>query len=129
MSVRVDGFEKYDGLTDRTCPICGRNFIPAPYHVYRVNNVLVCTYTCMRKGEREKLKPKNEAHVKPVYMFSIDGAFIGEYPHAAAAASVIGIRSETIRRCSRGETESAGGFAWSYEKEGRRKHENDLSGS
>lgn len=42
---------------DKTCPICGKNFIPAPFHSYSCiglcgNHVLVCTYGCMLKAER-----------------------------------------------------------------------------
>lgn len=50
---------------ERICPICGKNFIPAPYHAWKVgcnaeddlldvygNGKLVCTYSCMRKWEK-----------------------------------------------------------------------------
>lgn len=35
------------------CPVCGKKFIPAAYHVYRVNKRLVCTWGCQRKAEKE----------------------------------------------------------------------------
>jgi hypothetical protein len=45
-------------LVEHTCPICKKNFIPAPYHVYHVggakNHVhkpkLVCSYLCELKS-------------------------------------------------------------------------------
>lgn len=50
---------------ERICPICGKNFIPAPYHYWRIGSeaeddlinkrypgTLVCTYSCMRKWEK-----------------------------------------------------------------------------
>lgn len=51
---------------DHYCPICGKLFIPAPYHYWKINGTtgqtsdgdpitygtLVCTYSCMRKWER-----------------------------------------------------------------------------
>lgn len=35
------------------CPICGKTFSPASYHDWYVGEVLVCSYTCQRRGERE----------------------------------------------------------------------------
>lgn len=49
------------------CPICGKSFVPAPYHIYkasikgRVKNL--CGWNCLRKLERERetnKKPKEE---------------------------------------------------------------------
>lgn len=42
------------------CPVCGRRFIPAPEHLYKIyeNGVYsrVCSWTCMRKHEKKKMK-------------------------------------------------------------------------
>lgn len=47
-------------ITERKCPICGKNFIAAPYHQWKIGYYkrpkLVCSYSCMRKWEKEKLK-------------------------------------------------------------------------
>lgn len=40
-------------MMDRKCEQCGRLFLPAPYHHWRVKDKLFCCYTCMRKYERE----------------------------------------------------------------------------
>lgn len=42
--------------TMRTCPICGKRFLPAPQHSWKINGKhgggeLVCRYSCMRKWE------------------------------------------------------------------------------
>ena len=46
------------------CPVCGKTFVPAPYHVYkeagRAKTRKVCSYSCMLKAER-----KFEANKKP----------------------------------------------------------------
>lgn len=60
----------------QTCPICGKGFIPAPEHAWKIGHITsyaiknrrddayqrnVCSYTCMRKWEREeeaKIKAK-----------------------------------------------------------------------
>lgn len=45
-------------LCENVCPVCGKIFCPAPYHVYRVvvnkRYHLVCSYSCMMKADRKK---------------------------------------------------------------------------
>lgn len=49
------------------CPICGKKFIPAPEHAWGIGNwggdtrdELVCSYTCMRKWEKEQIAKDKE---------------------------------------------------------------------
>lgn len=45
----------YDWV-DTTCPVCGKNFIPAGLHRYRLAgkpNVPVCSWSCQVKSEKE----------------------------------------------------------------------------
>ena len=53
-----------EAVVEKKCPICGKIFCPAPLHVYKVNRVYVCSYSCVRKYEREKenekIRSKNE---------------------------------------------------------------------
>ncbi len=35
-----------------TC-LCGKKFYPAPEHVYKIRGKKVCSWTCMRKAEKE----------------------------------------------------------------------------
>ena len=36
------------------CPECGKEFVPAPYHVYRnKKRQRVCTYSCTLKNKKE----------------------------------------------------------------------------
>ena len=44
------------GLFERTCPVCGKTFVPAPHHVYEESNMLFCKWTCLTKYRREKEK-------------------------------------------------------------------------
>lgn len=43
------------------CPICGKEFIPAPYHAYKIDKklpngnvtkVLVCSWSCLQDSRR-----------------------------------------------------------------------------
>lgn len=41
-------------LTVETCPICGKEYVPAPEHVYHVpaRKARVCSYKCMLEAEK-----------------------------------------------------------------------------
>ena len=52
----------WDSAEPNICPICGKKFIPAPENYwkigkfdFRTRTIDVCSYTCMRKWEKEKL--------------------------------------------------------------------------
>lgn len=48
-------------IKEKICHICGKTFIPAVYHKYKSQGRLVCTYSCMLKGERDdKMKDIKE---------------------------------------------------------------------
>lgn len=42
-------------LTPSKCPICKKNYYPTPDHAWRIgeNGKRVCSYSCMRKWEKE----------------------------------------------------------------------------
>jgi C4-type Zn-finger protein len=47
---------------DHICPVCGKVFIPAPEHIYKIGKFkdkLVCSYGCRCKWEKENA-PKKE---------------------------------------------------------------------
>ena len=50
-----------------SCPVCGKRFLPAPQHAYRVrpnHGAFVCSYKCMmvcrRKAEAKKKKKEEQ---------------------------------------------------------------------
>jgi hypothetical protein len=45
-------------LREKICPICGKLFVPAPEHIYKVKGAQVCSWSCVCKAEREKEKAK-----------------------------------------------------------------------
>lgn len=54
----------------KKCPICKKDFHPAPEHAWKIgpesSNNIVCSYTCMRKYEKEhppKRKPYRKGKV------------------------------------------------------------------
>lgn len=38
---------------ERKCPICGKIFLAAPFHIYKAKNKLVCSWGCVRKYEKK----------------------------------------------------------------------------
>ena len=63
--------KKEDCFTERVCCICGRVFLPAVEHVFRVTGKWCCTYPCYiklqaqieaeRALEKERVRAKREA--------------------------------------------------------------------
>jgi hypothetical protein len=45
------------GLTVITCPVCGKEFVPAPQHVYHLpfkKYEYVCGYSCARRAQKAR---------------------------------------------------------------------------
>lgn len=42
----------------KTCPICGKRFVPAPMHIYHVDTngtrKYMCSYSCWKEAKRRK---------------------------------------------------------------------------
>ena len=70
------GFEWYKNLKLPICPICGKEFVLAPQHAWRIGKTykeehygqqynyhvkFVCSYSCMRKWEIEEYGPRDRS--------------------------------------------------------------------
>ena len=48
------------------CPVCGKSFVPAPQHVYKIhvgdNDRKVCSWTCVRTHERKNKPRRKQIH-------------------------------------------------------------------
>lgn len=48
---------EFKGLNVIKCPVCGRDFLPAPYHAYKIQTKLgrkrVCSWKCLRQNEKK----------------------------------------------------------------------------
>lgn len=69
-------------------------------------------------------KRKNNSYSAPryVYQFNKDGEFIAKYDSASDASRNTGIHASIIRGCCMRYWNSAGGFVWSYTKEGDNRY-------
>lgn len=56
-------------LTEDTCSICGKTFIPAPEHIYKVARksdakvLYQCSYTCYKKAKEQNARRSPTNHV------------------------------------------------------------------
>lgn len=76
----MSSFTSTDNKKQEKCPVCGKMFKPAPEHAYHIGSSQkrrVCTYSCMRKWEKEKAertyKPKAKAKQALPYENTIGG--------------------------------------------------------
>lgn len=51
-------------IVEVVCPICGKKYIPAVFHSYKVGERRVCSWRCVLDGERriesERVDKKNK---------------------------------------------------------------------
>lgn len=99
---------------ERKCPVCGKVFFPAPYHVYKVNDKLACSYSCVvlyRKMIQDKAKFRNSRRIS---QYALNGDFVKTYSSVSKAQEETGIDSTCIYQNARGCSISAGGYIWRY---------------
>ena len=56
-------------IKEYICPVCGKIFVPAPFHSYKVQDkkcryYLVCSYSCTRQAEKSGKWHKAKSYVK-----------------------------------------------------------------
>lgn len=56
MRTKISKADRYESMYegDVKCPVCGKIFFPAPYHVYHMpaSNQRVCSYHCKLQAEK-----------------------------------------------------------------------------
>ena len=60
----------------------------------------------------------NHHLAKPVYQYTRNGEFVGEWPYMNMASEVLHINKSSISGCCLGRRPTAGGYVWSYMKRG-----------
>jgi uncharacterized OB-fold protein len=49
-----------DKLLGIKCSVCGKGFIPAPEHVFKYKFKKVCSWSCVRRAEKEEEENENK---------------------------------------------------------------------
>lgn len=111
----------YSSLITKKCPVCGKKFIPAPYHAYldkrAHSNIPVCSYKCMRETEVKK-KSSQRASRREYAQRRVKCIETGEvFKSAKDAALWIKAEATTIRAVCRGDRETVRGYHWAYVEE------------
>lgn len=94
------------------CPKCGKNFIPAPMHVYKDNGKVYCSWTCYNHRNDAKLLRK----AKAVVQYTKQGEYINTFPNANIAAMQTNCIACHIREACRLH-KSYKGYIWRYQND------------
>jgi hypothetical protein len=110
-------------LVDRVCAVCGRTFVPAPYHIFKriigTKTFYYCGWNCFHKGEQEP-KRRDNGKAKAVDVFATDGEYIRSYSSLKEAHEQTGASITAINNCCRGLTKTTRtGYIFKYKERGK----------
>lgn len=106
----------------KTCPVCGKRFLPAPQHAWQIgyeseierNRNLVCTYSCMRKWEKEHLaKKKEKKHqgpTRPIIAINIETREEEKFISLSSASQGTGVSLYFIKAILTGKLTDKDGY-------------------
>ena len=93
-------------LTEKICPVCGKEFITAPQHVYKTSSkgTPVCSYSCMMKYRKNKqITRKADAPMRELDELRDINDRISEYKlKKAELQAMVQPRAQTISDTPRG---------------------------
>ena len=49
-----------NAIPEKRCKKCGKNFIPAPEHIYRKGSLFYCSWTCYLHRDDLEVKKKDD---------------------------------------------------------------------
>lgn len=103
-------------MLETKCKRCGKNFFVAPYHIYRDEKGMYCTWTCY--NHRNDDKPKAQTHPKsiPIIQYDKSGNVVKTFDSLAEAASHINGTAKTISRVCKTRTPYKG-YLWRYKND------------
>ena len=104
-------------MTEKTCAKCGKVFVPAVYHKFRIGDTYWCKWSCYLHRDE---KPKKEPTTKMVQIFDEDGSMVGCFRSAREAADTLDLPENSIADACRLER-CYKGFYWRYKE--RDEHE------
>lgn len=94
------------------CKRCGKNFIPAPQHIYRDNRSIYCSWTCyLHRNDNKKTAFKT----KKVGQYTPCGDLIRIYESAKDASAITGYETKRIRMACL-QRFIYFGYQWRYEE-------------
>lgn len=108
-------------FTPTECPVCGKSFIPAPEHKWKLGKYRFCSYHCYLKRqeqERELREQRRSYHKeRRVGQYTLTGEKLATFANVEEAAKAIGYPKSTIRTCCQRGSAYGTGYLWKYEEE------------
>ena len=103
-------------MLETKCKRCGKNFWVAPYHIYRDEKGMYCTWTCY--NHRNDDKPKAQTHRKsiPIIQYDKSGNVVKTFNSMADAANDINGTAKSISRVCKTHTPYKG-YLWRYKND------------
>lgn len=98
-------------MLEKVCEKCGKVFIPAPYHIYKDEKGIYCSWTCY--NHRNDSKPKTSRNIRKIELYSEHGYLLKVFTSATDAAEHTGYDATKIRDACR-EQKPYMGFIWKY---------------
>lgn len=103
-------------MLETKCKRCGKNFWVAPYHIYRDEKGMYCTWTCY--NHRNDDNPKAHTHPKsmPIVQYDKSGNVVATFNSITEAADHIDGEAKTISRaCTANKPYK--GYLWRYKND------------
>ena len=99
-------------IVEMKCPKCGRNFIPAPMHVFKTKTKVYCSWTCYNHRDDKKKR----YHYKTVQQLTPDGEVVTEIKGLENAAGLVNGNATSVSDAIRTKT-TYKGYRWRYKDE------------
>ena len=93
------------------CPKCGRNFFPAPQHIFRDERGCYCSWTCYNHRKDERVRK-----ARFIEQLDANNHLIRSFHSATQAAEYIGGTADNIRSACRNSTLYKG-YLWRYQND------------
>ena len=104
-------------MLETKCKRCGKNFWVAPYHIYRDEKGMYCTWTCY--NHRNDDEPKAQTQQKSIPVLQCDkssGLVIATFNSITEAADHINGEAKTISRAYTTDKPYKG-YLWRYKND------------
>lgn len=104
-------------MLETKCKRCGKNFWVAPYHIYRDEKGMYCTWTCYNHRNDDNPKAKKNKKTTPVVQCDkSSGLVIATFNSIEEAADHIGGETKTISRACKANKPYKG-YLWRYKND------------
>lgn len=109
-------FKPREYIVHCTCPVCGKTFCPAPYHVYEDEHGVYCSWTCFNHRNevaRARIRTRGQRG-RPVEQLTLEGELVNAFQSAEIAAGAINVCSVSIRKACKAYPKPFKKYLWRF---------------